>query len=202
MPAPPVVDMGRFPGILAVVTALLSCSVAQSSTASTTTTSATSCPKVLTPSYDAPVVGSGWTAQLIAQGLQSPRSLVFDTNGALIVVQKGAGLLHMTLDDLGGTCLVVNQTKTLVDNSDLNHAVQLSADGATLYASTSTDVYRWSYNASEATVGDNQTLVTNMSNTDVSSRNDRYSMLGPDLTRRICSTFRAPFSSHERPTVP
>lgn len=82
--------------------------------------------------------------------------------------------------------MVVNETKTVVENSDvslrdmecllktrltleqLNHSIQLSADGTTLYASTSDNVYRWPYDAVAGTVGCNETLVTNMSNTDVS----------------------------------
>lgn len=38
-----------------------------------------------------------------------------------------------------------------------------------MYASTSNDVYRWPYNAAEGTLGANETLVTNMSNSDVST---------------------------------
>ncbi|KAI3395227.1 hypothetical protein diail_1653 [Diaporthe ilicicola] len=138
--------------------------------AQSTTSAAGACPTVLTPSYRAPVVGSGWTAQLIATGLTKPRSITFDQNGALLVVQQGSGIVRMTLTDNGGTCLVVNGTTTVVENSDLNHAVQLSTDGRTLYASTSNDVYRWSYDAAAGTVGKNETLVTNMSNTDHVSR--------------------------------
>ncbi|KAI7786083.1 hypothetical protein LA080_004937 [Diaporthe eres] len=134
--------------------------------AQSTTSAAGACPTVLSPSYETPVVGSGWTAQLIATGLNKPRSIIFDQNGALLVVQQGSGIVHMSLTDNGGTCLAVNETSTVVENSDLNHAVQLSADGRTLYASTSNDVYRWPYDAAAGTVGDSETLVTNMSNSD------------------------------------
>lgn len=37
-----------------------------------------------------------------------------------------------------------------------------------MYASTSNDVYRWPYDAAAGTVGDSETLVTNMSNGGVS----------------------------------
>lgn len=140
------------------------------STAQSTTSAAGACPTVLTPSYDPPVVGSGWTAQLIATGLNEPRSIVFDQNGALLVVQQGSGIVRMTLTDNGGTCLAVNETSTVVENSDLNHSVQLSDDGRTLYASTSNEVYRWPYDAAAGTVGDSETLVTNMSNSGHVSR--------------------------------
>ncbi|KAK2597640.1 hypothetical protein N8I77_012417 [Diaporthe amygdali] len=153
-------------GLLAASAALLGSTTFCA--AQSTTSSASACPTILTPSYEAPVVGSGWTAQLIAKGLTKPRSLIFDQNGALLVVQQGSGIVRMTFTDNGGTCLIVNDTKTVVENSDLNHAVQLSADGRTLYASTSNDVFRWPYDAAAGTLGDRETLVTNMSNGGVS----------------------------------
>lgn len=85
------------------------------------------CPTILKPSYGNPVVGSGWTAQLIAQNLTAPRSIVFDQNGALLVVQKGSGILRMTFTDKGGTCLVVNQTKTVVNNTDVSEKITMRA---------------------------------------------------------------------------
>jgi glucose/arabinose dehydrogenase len=87
--------------------------------AQSTTSAAGACPTVLTPSYDAPVVGSGWTAQLIATGLDKPRGITFDQNGALLAVQQGSGIVRMTLTDDGGTCLAVNETSTIVENSDV-----------------------------------------------------------------------------------
>lgn len=74
---------------------------------------------MLTPSYEAPVVGSGWTAQLIVTDLKKPRSLAFDQNGALLVVQQGSGIVRLTLTDNGGTCLTVNKTSNVVENSDV-----------------------------------------------------------------------------------
>ncbi|ROV91060.1 hypothetical protein VMCG_09572 [Cytospora schulzeri] len=148
-----------------------SLTLAQSTnTTATPTYAAGACPTVLTPSYEAPVVGSGWTAQLIATNLTKPRSITFDQGGNLLVVQQGSGILRLSFTDHGGTCLVVNETKTVVENSDLNHSIQVSADGGTLYASTSDEVYRWPYDAVAGTVGCNETLVTNMSNTDHVSR--------------------------------
>ncbi|PSR84328.1 soluble quino protein glucose/sorbosone dehydrogenase [Coniella lustricola] len=129
-----------------------------------------SCPTVLQPPYTAPVTGTGWTSQLIAQNLSTPRGIAFDSAGALLVVQQGVGIQRLTFEDYGGTCLVVNGSTVVVENSDLNHAIQISPDGETLYASTSDEVYRWQYNATDGSIGNNQTLVTNMSNTDHVSR--------------------------------
>lgn len=90
------------------------------SNAQTTTSSASgACPTVLTPSYSAPVVGSGYVAQLIVSKLKSPRGLLFDSKGALLVVQQGSGIVHVEFDDKGGTCLLVKKTTTLIDDSNV-----------------------------------------------------------------------------------
>lgn len=61
-----------------------------------------------------------------------------------------------------------------------------------MYASTSNEVYRWPYNAVEGTIGNSETLVTNMSNTDVGFRqhfhNDHFpvdSLLCGRLSLRV-----------------
>lgn len=96
--------------IWALATALLGVTLAQD---------VTTCPTILTPSYNMPVVGSGWTAQIIANGLTKPRGIVFDANGALLLVQQGVGILRMTFVDNGGTCLVLHETTTLVEDDDV-----------------------------------------------------------------------------------
>lgn len=89
----------------------------------TTLSAAGSCPTVLTPSdYSPPVVGSGYTAQLIVTGLTKPRGLIFDNNGALLVVQSGAGIMHLAFTDNGGTCLFPSKTTTLIDDSSVGHS--------------------------------------------------------------------------------
>jgi hypothetical protein len=87
------------------------------------TTSASSsggCPTVLTPAYPAPVVGSGYIAQLVVTGLNSPRGLLIDSRGALLVVQQGEGIIHISFTDNGGTCLFVNRTADLIQDSSVS----------------------------------------------------------------------------------
>ncbi|CAK7225740.1 hypothetical protein SCUCBS95973_005965 [Sporothrix curviconia] len=128
------------------------------------------CPTILMPSYDLPVVGSGWTAQLIASGLTSPRRLLFDSNGSLLVVEAGKGITRLTLTDHGGTCLVVANKTTVVANTALNHGLALSTTPSILLASSSDAVYGYSYNAASGTVlGSPKTLVEGMSSTGGSS---------------------------------
>lgn len=78
---------------------------------------AQSCSSVLVPAYKAPLVASGWQAQLVADGLKKPRSLQFDSTGALLLVESGKGLSRITFKDNGGTCLQVDKSTLLVDNT-------------------------------------------------------------------------------------
>ncbi|KAK3945536.1 putative glucose sorbosone dehydrogenase [Diplogelasinospora grovesii] len=139
------------------------------------------CPNVLTPSYPAPVVGDGYAAQLIVSGLSKPRGIIFDSNGALLVVQAGTGILHLSLDDHGGTCLQSGKTVNLINNTDLNHGIELSSDGKTLYASSSNEVYSWAYNPDTVSVSSQRTLITNMSNSDHVTRTLLLSRKMPGL---------------------
>lgn len=70
----------------------------------------------LKPSYSTPVTSNGWQAQLVATGLSNPRSILFDSKGNLLVVQQGAGVVHLTFDDGGNACLDVSK-KTFLINS-------------------------------------------------------------------------------------
>ncbi|CAK7214391.1 hypothetical protein SBRCBS47491_002127 [Sporothrix bragantina] len=126
--------------------------------------SSSTCPTILMPSYDLPVVGNGWTAQLIASGLTSPRRLLFDSNGSLLVVEAGKGVTRLTLTDYGGTCLVVANKTTVIANTALNHGLALSESPSILLASSSEAVYGYSYNAASGKVlGTPKTLVEGMS---------------------------------------
>ncbi|KAE9377177.1 glucose sorbosone dehydrogenase [Stipitochalara longipes BDJ] len=125
----------------------------------------------LKPSYSTPVVSNGWQAHLVATGLRTPRGILFDSKGNLLVVQSGLGIIHLEFDDGGSTCLDVSKKTYLINSTLLNHGIAFSADGKTLYASSSDTVYSWSYDASAVSVGDtNQTLITGMSNDDHTTR--------------------------------
>ena len=78
------------------------------------------CPSVLTPSYPAPVLAEGWEAQLIVTDLTSPRGVIFDSTGALLVVQQGAGVARITLTDNGGTCLVLSNKTNVITQTDVS----------------------------------------------------------------------------------
>ena len=77
---------------------------------------AATCSTVLKASYPTPVVSDGWEAQLIVQGLSSPRTILFDSNGGLLVAQQDHGVVHLQFTDNGGSCLEVSK-KTFLINS-------------------------------------------------------------------------------------
>ena len=105
-------------------------------------------------------LATGWKATKVLGGLQSPRQIVFDNLGNMLVVQSGKGISVHAMGADG----CVTSTKTLISLNSLNHGLQLSADGNTLYASSMTQVYSWPYTASTQTLGTRATIVTGMFN--------------------------------------
>lgn len=95
--------------LTATLSSLLLLSLLQSGIAA-----AQSCSNNLSVTYPAPVAASGWQYRLIANGFTRPRGIAFDNDGGLLVVESGAGLTHLTLNDEGGTCLTVKSKKRLI----------------------------------------------------------------------------------------
>lgn len=79
-----------------------------------------SCSYDLSVSYGDPVAADGWSYRLVAKDLERPRGILFDTEGALLAVESGVGIVHLELEDNGGTCLQVKEKKTLVKNEDVS----------------------------------------------------------------------------------
>ncbi len=75
----------------------------------------------LTPDYPAPVMADGWESRLIMTGLSRPRSILFDSEGGLLVVQQRAGITHLQLADGNGTCLSVARRTELVRDSQVSY---------------------------------------------------------------------------------
>jgi glucose/arabinose dehydrogenase len=96
------------------------------------TAAAQSCSQVLVPSKAKPVVAQGWQAQLVAGGLTKPRSLVFDSTGALLIVESGKGISRHRFTDNGGTCLHSNHSHMLVEMTGVSHPLQDGRPGPRL----------------------------------------------------------------------
>ena len=80
--------------------------------------SSSSCPTTLTPTNSIKLsIATGYRAALVATGLTHPRSIEFDSAGNLLVVQAGAGIESLQLQDNGGTCVSLKSKKTVVQAS-------------------------------------------------------------------------------------
>lgn len=142
-----------------------------------------------------PKVGQGYRISAIATGLRSPRHIVVDTAGNLLVAEAGAGTVRRLVltENNGNVCvrssssitpaqsvsfLIVQQggkhrkgtgrkLRGIVVHAggQTNHGIALSADGKTLFTSNLNNVYAFPYNAETGAVGTSKTIITGMSNT-------------------------------------
>ena len=111
-----------------------------------------SCPSALKPSYPAPSLAPGYTAQLIATNLTKPRGIIVDSEGHLLVVQQKVGITSLGIQDVGDRCLKVSQKSEVIRNANLTHGIALSSDGKTLYASSAEAAFAWPYDAVKQSV--------------------------------------------------
>lgn len=81
------------------------------------------CPSLTPTNSIKPSIASGYQAALVATGLTKPRSIEFDNAGNLLVVQAGAGIASLQLQDNGGTCVSVKSKKTVVQASAVSRIV-------------------------------------------------------------------------------
>ncbi|KAK1230156.1 hypothetical protein PQX77_006750 [Marasmius sp. AFHP31] len=129
-----------------------------------------------------PVMANGFQSRVVMNGLKAPRHLAFDTLGNLLIAEQGqVGIRYAKLRDNGGLNICVESTKVLIPDVNLNHGIDISRDGATLYVSSKTDVYAYPYNAANGTVGTAKRLITIPDQADHVTRTLRLSRKKPDL---------------------
>jgi len=122
-------------------------------------------------------VASGWSAIKIAGGLKQVRTVIWDTEGNMLVLQNTRGMSVHTFGEDG----CVNSTTMLVSGGGLNHGLALSPDGKTLYASSETTVYSWEYDAVSRKTSNQKTVVRGMSTGIHSSRTVMVVKKNPNL---------------------
>ncbi|KAF2459255.1 soluble quino protein glucose/sorbosone dehydrogenase [Lineolata rhizophorae] len=123
---------------------------------------AQSCPTI-NPTAGQPQMSSGYQTRVFTNGLSSPRTIVFDTEGNMLVVEQGGGgVRRITLRDNGGLDVCPDQSTTIIPDASLNHGLDLSQDGRTLFVSSMSEVYAYSYDPSTGQVGSSTTIVTGM----------------------------------------
>lgn len=68
-----------------------------------------------------PVMASGYTANVVINGLKGPRDMLFDTLGNILVIeQNGGGIKQIKLTDNGGLDVCASSSKTLVADATVN----------------------------------------------------------------------------------
>ncbi|KAI9748657.1 MAG: hypothetical protein M4579_007157 [Chaenotheca gracillima] len=166
---------------LATVAVAVACATTASAQSSSSSPSSSACSAGPTPANAAPSVAPGYDVRLVASDLETPRTIIFDKAGHLLVLQQGVGIQNLELSDDGGTCVNVVKSTTVIESKELNHGLVLSEDGNTLYASSSEAVYAWSYDAQAIKLGDmNKTIVSNMGTSDHVTRTLLLSQKQPD----------------------
>ena len=70
-----------------------------------------------------PVMASGYTATVVAKGFKTPREMVFDPLGNMLVVnQGGGGVSRVTWTDNGGTDVCSASIKQLINDNTVRVA--------------------------------------------------------------------------------
>ncbi|EUC41416.1 hypothetical protein COCMIDRAFT_29812 [Bipolaris oryzae ATCC 44560] len=123
----------------------------------------TACEKPIAPQNAAPSVAPGFRVEVVANGLRDPRSILFDRQGGLLVVEQGYGVSRLSLTGDGACVRVEGPVQNVVENDSLNHGIAFSEDGSTLYASSHSNVLAWDYDASQGkTTSDSRDVVQGM----------------------------------------
>jgi len=144
--------------------------------------STASCSSTLSANYPAPSVADGYKATLIANDLTDPRSILFDSEGHLLVVEQEVGIVALTLSISDERCISTTGRRTVIADESLNHGIEFSEDGRLLYASSPDAAYRWEYDAQEQrNTSEPQVLITGMANSDHTTRTLLLSRYEPGM---------------------
>jgi glucose/arabinose dehydrogenase len=122
-------------------------------------------------------VADGWKFVKLAGDLRTPRGITVDNNGNILLVQVGVGLSVHTFGADG--CIA--SSKTLISRPGLTHGVALTPDGNTLYVSSISTVWRYTYDAATQSVSDETIVVANMYPASHSTRTVVVPPATPDL---------------------
>jgi glucose/arabinose dehydrogenase len=96
-----------------------SIALALTATASAQST-ASSCQSSIAPQNAAPSVAPGFRLQVVANGLRDPRSLMFDREGALLVVEQSHGITRLQLSGDGACVKATGDPQAVVEDGDVS----------------------------------------------------------------------------------
>ncbi|KAF5704458.1 L-sorbosone dehydrogenase [Fusarium mundagurra] len=142
--------------------------------------------KTLKPRRSSPGTAPDWEYSVVHNKFIQPRTILFDTEGALLVMDGIGGIIHVQLDDsdpAGGRCVRMKKKKTLLKKDTLTHGLALSKDGRTIYASSPQSVFSYSYEPVNGTLDKNseKVVIDNMANDGHTWRSLLISQKNPDM---------------------
>jgi glucose/arabinose dehydrogenase len=126
-----------------------------------------------------PVATNGFAWDIIATNQSNARGIVFDSQGRLLVVQSGIGIVALSLSN--DSCAIITETIIVLQNTSLNHGIEFSTDGKTLYASSTDNAWSWDYDVDNGTISNPRLIVAGMGGTTHSTRTLHISPLHPNL---------------------
>ncbi|KAI1828386.1 soluble quino protein glucose dehydrogenase [Xylaria intraflava] len=122
-------------------------------------------------------VDSAWQVTKIASGLTQPRTVTFDSQDNMVVLESSKGVSVHTFGSDG----CINSSTTIIPNTELNHGLSFTPDGKTLYASSPTQVWSWSYDAAAREASNQKTIINIDQQTDHITRTIAVSPKNPDI---------------------
>jgi len=84
------------------------------------TAAAPTCTGYIAPRNGAPLVAPGFRAEIVADGLRSPRGIMFDREGGLLVVEQGHGISRLRLSGSSGCVSVEGDVQRVVEDESVS----------------------------------------------------------------------------------
>ncbi|RXW15117.1 hypothetical protein EST38_g10738 [Candolleomyces aberdarensis] len=138
-----------------------------------TTGNPVACANAPNPSF-ALTTGKGWVATAVLGSLTTPRGITLDSQGNLLVIERGKGLTGHRLDSDG--CVL--SSRVIIEDENLNHG--LDVNGNRLVASSSDIAWSWDYDPNALTASNRRVLVTGMDNPGHNTRTLHISRQNPN----------------------
>jgi glucose/arabinose dehydrogenase len=89
-------------------------------TASAQSTASSACSSTIAPQHAAPSVAPGFRVEVVANNLTRPRSIQFDSEGGLLVVEQAQGVRRLRLTGNGSCVRQDGNVENVVDNTNVS----------------------------------------------------------------------------------
>jgi glucose/arabinose dehydrogenase len=104
-------------------------------------------------------LNSDWKVTKIGTGLTQPRTVIFDPLGNMLILEATKGISVHSFGPDG----CISSSTSLFENRALNHGLVLTPDGKTLYASSETTAWQWSYDPATKKLSNQKVVIKGIS---------------------------------------